>query len=241
MFLSIIIPTLNEGRYLQRTLKNLRTIHSVDYEIIVSDTNSTDNTREIAEKYADIVTVYNEDKKPNAAIIRNLGTKNAKGDIFLFQDADVILKDADAFVSHVCEVLEKNSKLVAVTVASRIEPKLETIPDRIMYWIINMTFVMLNNVFHIGGASGECQIIKRDAFEKVGGYNESLPVAEDNEIFQKLARIGKTRILMELLTLQTGRRVHATGWPRLLWQWQVNWFYMTFLHKSASNEWEEIR
>lgn len=238
--LSIIVPTLNEERVIERTLQNLRTIHSIPHEIIVADSNSKDDTREIAAKYVDAVVMYQGAKKPNAAIGRNLGATAAHGDIFLFQDADVILADADHFVAYACEVLEKNPGLVALTAAARIEPGAETWADRIMYWIINRTFVLLN-VFRIGGASGECQIIRREAFEKIGGYNESLPIGEDNEIFQKLARIGRTRICMELLTLQTGRRQHAVGWPRLLWQWISSWFTMTFFRTSAAGTWEEIR
>lgn len=241
MKLSIIIPTLNEEKYIERTLKNLKQIHSIEHEIIVADTNSKDRTREIAKQYADKVVVYDGTKKPNAAIIRNMGAKSAKGDVLLFQDADVLLKDADHFVTHAYNVLERHPEIVALTVASRVEPGLETLADKIMYWIINMTFVLSNNIFRLGGASGECQIIRKTAFEKVQGYNEDLPVAEDNEIFQKLARIGRTRILMDILTLQPGRRPHAVGWPRLLLQWQVNWFMMTFRHKSASSEWDEIR
>jgi len=241
MYISIIIPTLNEEQYIERTLKNLKNIHSIPYEIIVADTKSTDKTVDIAKKYADTVTVYSGEKKPNASIIRNLGAKSAKGDILLFQDADVILKDPDKFITTACDVLKQNPKLVAVTTASRVELESETVMDFIMYKIINLTFVFLNNIFHIGGASGECQIIRKETFEKIGGYNETLPIAEDNEMFQKLARIGRTRIIMKLVTLQTGRRQHAIGWPRLLWQWQVNWFTMTFMHKSASNTWEEVR
>ena len=239
--ISIIIPTLNEERVIERTLKNLRSIHSVPYEIIVADTKSTDRTGEIATQYDATLTIYNGTKKPNAAIIRNLGAAAAKGDVFLFQDADVILKDVDHFVVRALAVLKNDSKIVALTAAARVEPESENWMDRFMYAMINMTFVLLNNVFHIGGASGECMIVRREAFEKIGGFNEALPVAEDNELFQKLARIGRTRILTDLVTLQTGRRQHAIGWPRLLLQWWSSWVSMTFFGKSASSDWEEVR
>lgn len=239
--LSIIIPTLNEERFIERTLKNLRTIHSVPYEIIVADTGSTDKTREIASRYADVVVVYEGDEKPNAAIIRNLGAKVAKGEILLFQDADVILGGADSFVKRACFVLRETPSLVALTTAARVDPESENLTDRFMYWMINNTFVLLNNVLRVGGASGECQIVRCKSFEQIGGYNATLPVGEDNELFQRLARIGRTRILTDLVTFQTGRRQHAIGWTRLLLQWWSNWVAITFFHKSASNHWDEIR
>ncbi len=238
--ISIIIPTLNEESVIEKTLQNLRTIKSVPYEIIVADTKSKDRTREIAEQYADTVVVYSGEKRPNAGIIRNLGASVAKGDLFLFQDADVLLQDADHFVMRVVETFEKDPKLVGLTAATRVTTEFETLTDRVMYWIINRTFVILN-LLRIGGSGGECQVVRRDAFEKVGGYTESLPIAEDNELFQKLTKIGRTRIRLDLLTRHPGRRSRALGWPRLLWQWQTSWITMTFLHKSAADTWEEIR
>ncbi len=239
--LSIIIPTLNEERAIEQTLKNLRSIHSLLYEIIIADTKSTDRTRDIAEKYADTVVVYQGTKKPNAAIIRNLGATVAKGDVLLFQDADVILKDADAFVVRVRDVLQKNPEFVALTVSTRVDSATATLMDGFMSWAINMSFIILNNVLHVGGASGECQIVRREAFDKVGGYDESLPVSEDADLFQKLARVGRTRMLTDLLTVQSGRRQHAIGWPRLLLQWWGNWISVTFFHTSVTSHWEEIR
>lgn len=237
---SIIIPTLNEERAIERTLKNLKTISSVSHEIIVADTNSKDHTREIAKKYADRVVVYDGKKKPNAGIIRNLGASVAKGDILLFQDADVILHNADHFVARLNAEFEKYPEVVGLTTATRIEPELATLMDRIMYWFINRT-ILIGNVLRIGSASGECMVIRRTAFDAVGGFDESLAIAEDNAIFQQLARKGRTRILMDITTLQPGRRPHAVGWPRLLAQWIANWFTMTFLHKSTAGEWKEIR
>jgi glycosyltransferase involved in cell wall biosynthesis len=84
--LSIIIPSYNEEKYLPKLLKSIKKQDFKDYEIIVADNNSKDNTRQIALSYgAQIV----DGGRPATA--RNNGVKVAKGDYLLFLDADTIL------------------------------------------------------------------------------------------------------------------------------------------------------
>lgn len=95
MFVSVIIPTLNRSRLLNRTLFTLfEQITDNDFEIIVVDNGSSDNTREIVEKYIGIRKnnlVYVYDDRPGLLVGRHIGAQNAKGDILTFIDDDVIL------------------------------------------------------------------------------------------------------------------------------------------------------
>ena len=65
--LSIIIPTFNEERALEETLKGVKRLKGMPYELVVADSGSTDHTVNIAEKYADRVVRY-EDQPKNAAV-----------------------------------------------------------------------------------------------------------------------------------------------------------------------------
>lgn len=97
---SIIIPTLNEEKLLQPLLLLLNNDYlkkKFDYEVIVSDGGSTDKTLSIAKKYSDIVIINNENKKQNIAIGRNLGAKKAMGDILIFLNGDILIKDLNLF------------------------------------------------------------------------------------------------------------------------------------------------
>ena len=88
-FISIIIPTLNEEKYIENTLKALKNQdYNGKYEIIVADGMSKDRTVKIAQKYADKVIKV---KKPGISAGRNAGAGIAKGGIFLFIDADTIV------------------------------------------------------------------------------------------------------------------------------------------------------
>ena len=84
-------------------------------------------------------------------------------------------------------------------------------------------------------------MIKAAIFKKLGGYNENLAAGEDNDMFQRLAKKGRTRIDMSLTVLHLGRRAHKTGWPKLIFSWTTNWFSALIFNNSASKVWEEIR
>ena len=85
--ISIIIPSFNEEKYLGKLLDSIKSSKFKDFEIIVSDNNSKDNTKKIAKKYGCVVT-----KGGKPGVGRNNGAKLAKHDL-LFIDSDVIIKD----------------------------------------------------------------------------------------------------------------------------------------------------
>ena len=88
MILSIIIPTYNEEEYLPVLLESIKQQDFSDYEIIVADADSKDNTIKIAEEYGCIAA---EGGMP--AVGRNNGAKVAKGDYLLRLDSDLKLTE----------------------------------------------------------------------------------------------------------------------------------------------------
>lgn len=89
LVVSVIIPTYNNGRFIERALKSIfqQTYPLVSIEIIVVDDGSTDNTYEVIEPYLDrIIYIYQENK--GIASARNSGVSIAKGEIIAFLDSD---------------------------------------------------------------------------------------------------------------------------------------------------------
>lgn len=238
--ISIIIPTLNEEKYIEKTLKSLREFNG-DYEIIVSDGKSTDKTIEISKKYADRVVVYEGTTRQTIGMGRNLGASVAKGDYLLFLDADVTIPDINNFLPKTLSYFDKNKKLVALTVFLKVLPEMATFFDNVFYSLINYIALINNNIFHKGAATGEFQLIKTESFKKVGGYNEKLVAGEDFEMFVRLSKIGRNLSVSSLFAYHTGRRPHKVGWVKVLHSWFMNWFHSTFFKKSWSSVWEEIR
>ncbi|GBE03414.1 PGL/p-HBAD biosynthesis glycosyltransferase/MT3031 [bacterium BMS3Abin09] len=239
--ISIIIPTLNEENVLEETLKNIRKIKSTSYELIISDGNSTDRTVEIARKYTDNIVVYKGKKRQTIAGGRNLGASIAGGNYLVFQDADVVIPDPDVFFRKAIRVFKDDPEMVGITVSIKVMKEFETRSDKILFGAVNYIHFIANNILGRGSASGEFQMIKRDSFLKASGYNETLVVVEDNDMFARLSRIGKTGMVRDLVVFHTGRRAHKVGWPRLLASWLLNGLSVALFKKAAYKKWKPIR
>lgn len=91
MKVSVIIPTYNCEKFLEECIVSLLTQTFDDYEIIIVDNNSTDNTvlkvKKFMEKY-DKISLIQLDENLKQGIARNIGIENAKGDYIMFVDGD---------------------------------------------------------------------------------------------------------------------------------------------------------
>src|SRR5512139_422891 len=87
MHLTVIIPVYNASAFLDRCLTALRASRFTDYECLVVDDASTDDTRAIAERYGVRVLALEVNGGPARA--RNRAAREARGDILVFIDADV--------------------------------------------------------------------------------------------------------------------------------------------------------
>ncbi len=237
--ISIVIPTLNEEKAIGTTLRQIKeNLTGIPYEIIVADSVSEDRTREIASHYA---TVVETERGKTIAWNRNRGADHTKGDFIVYVDADVTVPDPSRFFAIALDDFARDPKLLAITCNIDILPANATRTDRVMSWLVNQTVRFNNNVLKTGAAPGEFQMIRRSAFEAVHGYQEHLVVTEDNDMFRRLAKIGRTRFEHRLRVYQTGRRVHAVGWPKLLWSWLANYYSYLFLNRSYDKKWKEVR
>lgn len=247
--ISIIIPTLNEESVIAHTLgwlrsaideKRLAAAHQI--EIIISDGKSTDGTPEIARAHgADIVVEYRGMKRQTIAAGRNAGAAAAHGEFLAFMDADCTILDPAAFFDKVLWHFRNDPELVALNVAIRVLPEYENWMDWVVFNLFNDYVWLVNNVLHVGMSAGEFQMIRREAFDKAHGYDETLVASEDLDLFRRLSKIGKVRYEKGLTIYHTGRRGHKIGWPRLLSQWIGNSLSVMKGKKAVSKEWTVIR
>ncbi len=239
--ISIIIPTLNEEKIIGQTLQALTSKLTIPYEIIVSDGNSTDATVAIAQKYASRVVTYSDAKRQTIAQGRNAGAAVAHGEYLVFMDADCSFEDPDAFLLSALKRFAKELDLVALIPKQRILPENERWVDRFWFGYINSYFRCMNNLFHVGQAGGELQMMRAEAFKKVGGFQENLVAAEDMNLFYRLSRIGRTTLDPNLTIFHTGRRIRQIGWTMLLWEWFANSFSVLIWNRAQSKVWVPIR
>src|ERR1700722_10468534 len=85
-FISVVIPAYNAEKYLEETLKSVRSQAFSDYEIIVIDDGSTDRTAQIATGYDGVILMQQTNR--GAAAARNAGVVSARGKYIAFLDAD---------------------------------------------------------------------------------------------------------------------------------------------------------
>lgn len=242
--ISVIIPTLHEEKLLEKTLlcfsEKLRKKYAL--ELIISDGGSTDRTIKIAQKYTRNIVVKADEKKQTIAEGRNEGARIAKGEILLFINADTILEKPEQFIEYVFSWSQNSTKEYAALACSvHVLPSERSWSDAIFHGFFNNYIRFFVNILGIGMGRGECQIIRRDVFEEMGGYNGSVSAGEDFDLFRRIAKKYKVHYAPELVVYESPRRFRKYGYTRLLWRWTINALAVMMTGKSISKEWEPIR
>lgn len=115
--LSIIIPFNNGSKYLDRCLKNISKIDFINYEIILIDDYSEDNSEEIAKKYKNIKYYYTKEETIGVGNARNLGVEKAQGKYIMFLDVDdtpnvSLLQDLEKYMNMNIDMIKYKMKII---------------------------------------------------------------------------------------------------------------------------------
>jgi glycosyltransferase involved in cell wall biosynthesis len=199
MKISIIIPTLNEEQMLPKLLDSIKAQDFDDYEIIVSDAKSKDSTREIAERYGCKVV---DGGLPAAG--RNAGAAVARGDFFFFLDADVIIPQG--FIRNVYEEMQDCYYDLATC---EIRPLSDYRLDKVLHRMINLAVIL--NLRVDPKAFGFCIFVTKRLFERVGGFDETIYVAEDNDFVKRASEFRSLRYLSSAYLMVSVRRFEKEG------------------------------
>jgi glycosyltransferase involved in cell wall biosynthesis len=171
MKLSIIIPCKNEERYLGKLFESLRQQYlPKNTEIIIADAGSTDRTIKIIDAYSRVLPL----KVVNGglpSVGRNNGARVSNGDVLLFLDADCYFKSKTIILESYLNI-KKGKELVGGLL--NIEDNLKV---KVMYFFSNLIVRLskLDSPFVVGGFF----MIRRDVFERLGGFDETLMHCED--------------------------------------------------------------
>ncbi|HUD04009.1 MAG TPA: glycosyltransferase [Candidatus Paceibacterota bacterium] len=234
--ISIIIPTFREEKDIADSIKAIKNGLTIPHEIIVSDGGSDDRTVEIAKQYTNKVIVG----KSGVSRQRNAGAREARGEFLVFIDCGSAIGNPDTFFKRALNDFN-DPGVVGVSAAQRVFPESETYADWIIYGFFSYGYRLLNNVLHIGTASGKLQMVRRSAYDATTGFREDLIAGEDTEFFHRLSKIGRTDFDPHLVVYHANRRARQIGWPRLLLSWTLNTMWLILFNKSFSKEWKHIR
>jgi len=236
---SFIIPALNEERRIADLIDNINLLSGkYDYEIIVSDGHSTDRTADIAEKKGAIVVKDRVDLPKTIANGRNTGAGFASGDFLIFCDADTIIKDPDIFLSELFSVFQ-NPQIVGGAPSLRIFPGETLLKDKIFHFLFN-NIVRFSFSTKAPICGGQCQIVRKDKFLAVDGYNVNIVHGEDSDFFRRLRKIGKLHFFVNLIVYESPRRYRKFGYIILLLQGIYSLVYQQIFRKNVFKEWRRV-
>jgi len=106
---SIIIVNYNGKNHLEKCLKSITKINYPNYEIILVDNNSTDDSIEFVKNTYPSIIIIKLEKNYGFAEPNNIGAKIAKGDLFLFLNNDTEVDPN--FINEMVNVLQKDSEI----------------------------------------------------------------------------------------------------------------------------------
>ncbi|MHA6525208.1 glycosyltransferase [Tessaracoccus sp. G1721] len=196
---SVVIPCLNEELLLPGLLDALTGQTVPPSQVVVADGGSDDDTVRLARRAGAVIV---RGGLPAAA--RNRGAAASSGELVLFLDADV--RPGTQFIEHA--VGEFVGRRLDVATAALVP--LERAWDfRLVYAVIARGLQWAAQVRP--HAVGACILVRRSLHDRIGGFDESLALAEDHDYARRAARIGRFGVLRSVRIPTSMRRIRHLG------------------------------
>ena len=208
MTLSIIICSYNRASYISDALTSLYVQSSGldNFEVIIVDNNSTDNTKEVYAQWRQTNTngqfTFISETKQGASFARNTGAAIAKGEWVCFMDDDAVA--TPNYVENILKHIHHQPEVVGF--GGRIIPKyIPSEPKWMSYYVSslvgNFDYASTACAFENGKYPLESNmILKKSVYIQIGGFNVNLPGVvgtlriggEGKELFYKIIALGHT-------------------------------------------------
>lgn len=234
---SVIVPARQCGEMLTHSLAALRasTLPRDEWELIVVDDGSTDDTATVASRFADRV-LRIPDGPSGPAAARNRGAEIACGTYLVFVDADVCVKPT--VLGQFVDAFDGDEHIAAVFGAYDTEPRADGIVSQ--YRNLLHHYVHLTNSGDAETFWAGCGAVRRSAFIAVGMFDEDRfprPQIEDIELGYRLVAHGD-RILLRP-EIQGTHLKHWTLWRMLTTDFNdraVPWMLLLLERGSAGRQ-----
>src|SRR4030042_1588084 len=190
---SVIIPTYNRAHLLNRAIKSILVQTFGDFEIIIVDDASTDNTERIVKSIDDkrILYIRHENNKGGSAA-RNTGIRQARGKYIAFLDSD------DEWLPEKLEkqlkVFERSTNSVGLVYTGIIK---ESKQRRSVHQSRENTAQAILAENYVGTTS--TPLIKKECFLKTGLFDETLPSAQDWDMWIRIGQYYEFDFVTEQL------------------------------------------
>ncbi len=215
-YFSVIIPALNEEKFLPHLLASLSVQTKKNFEVIVVDGHSKDKTVMVARTYASklprLTVLVSE--KSSLPLQRNMGARKARGEWYVFADADSVL--LPYFIDRIEQYILTHTPKLFTPWAS---PDSEN-PKDAQFTLFANVYIESTAIFKRPLAPGPLTIVHQSAFDAVGGYDEAHKFHEDVDFGLRLFQKGiRLEILPETLYVWSLRRFRSQGTLKVLNQY----------------------
>jgi len=199
--ISVIIPTFNRKELLKLAISSILEQTMKDFELIVVDDGSTDQTQRLVESFGkDIRYIYQENKGVSSA--RNRGIREARGEYLAFLDSDdrwvkdklkiqiqALEERPEYLISHTEELWYRRGRLLN--------------PKRIHEKRAGDIF---KQSLRLCSVSTSTAVVRRELFSKISCFDESMPVCEDYDLWLRATASHSVLLVNHPLTLKDGGR-----------------------------------
>lgn len=197
-FVSVIVPCYNQGEFLEDSLQSLVRQTYTNWECIIVNDGSSDNTKEIALRWceSDYRIKYIEKENGGLSSARNAGLHLVRGDFIQFLDADDLIEE-NKFKEQLRE-FERDERIDVVYSVVKYFQK----DSNVLFNSMNKDFIdwqpvikndskLLLESFIKGNIMAcNCPLIRKEIINKVGFFNENLTSHEDYEYWVRIALAG---------------------------------------------------
>ncbi|CAN5339234.1 hypothetical protein BH10PAT1_BH10PAT1_4640 [soil metagenome] len=205
--LSVIIPVLNEENYIEKLLLLLVNQTFQDFEVIIVDGKSVDNTINVIKNFTFLGNKLKLIKAPHKGVSyqRNLGAFEAKFNLLLFLDADVYFESD--FLEKIIKEFNPHKYAIA---AVKSFPKDKNFIDMILSFLYNyyqeITKSFAPEIY------GWMILVKKETHKKINGFDEKMIFSEDSDYVKKIVKSdGKFQILKNGILYSSSRRINKEG------------------------------
>ncbi|MEM9508384.1 MAG: glycosyltransferase family A protein [Cyanobacteria bacterium P01_E01_bin.35] len=225
---SVIIPAYNGDRYLAAAIDSVLEQNFQNYEIIVVDDGSTDNTPQIAQQYGNAIQ-YLSQANQGVAASRNLGLATARGEYIAFLDQD------DVFLPHKLssqvDLLERDPNLGMVNSGWQITNEQGELQAAVEPWkqipdLTAVNIIIWKPVF-LGAI-----LLRHSWLDRVAGFDTTLEQTPDVDLVMRLAMIGCPAAWIEQTTVQYRQHEANASKNTLLQTQELNQITASFFAQS---------
>lgn len=231
-FFSVIIPSYNRYKILKRAIDSVLSQSFKDYELIVVDDGSTDETRKIPSEYHNLFK-YISQANSGVSSARNLGIANSDSPFFAFLDSDDIwlpkkLEEQYCYIKENPNILIHQTDEIWIRNNRRINPKNKHLKKGGDIFISSLDLCMI---------SPSSVVIKRDLFEKYGLFDENLPVCEDYDLWLRITCNEFVGLIKKKMGIKYGG--HMSQLSRRYWG--MDRFRVYAILKLLKNKRDELK